>query len=274
MDLLGRYFAGEIPPQIVLGCYYGNSCVAGSRGRVIRSIVKEAKSYYAQAIDALLENDRYSSEEMQELLAKLVSSSYRYGDYRGVAPVFSRIVAYVSENSNSVPPRSRVEALIQTADWDVLLSNSVESLFDYDSMRPLYEQAYEQREKAGNENDYNAVLALYEQAYEQLENEGSDQASIEAIFSPKIPVVLPTVFDNPLVSPQTAESTGYIDVGFEITRRGKARHVDVLDTTSNASRAHKRDLVRLIKLSLFRPRITNGKVADSARVAFRYYLND
>jgi hypothetical protein len=274
MDLLGRYFAGEIPPQIVLGCYYGNSCVAGSRRRVIRSIVQEAKSYYAKAIDALLENDRYFGDEMQELLEKLVRSSYRYGDYQGVGPVFRRIMAYESENSNSVPTRSRTEVLIQTADWDVLLSNAVESLSDYDSVSPRSDKGSGRRPKAGKEHGYDAVLAQYEQAYEQLVNEGTDQASIEAIFSPLIPIVLPTILDNPLVSPRAADATGYIDVAFEITRRGKGRRVDILDTTSNASRADKRDLVRLIKVSLFRPRIIDGKVADSAPVVFRYYLSN
>jgi hypothetical protein len=274
MDLLERYFAGEIPPQIVLGCYYGNSCVAGSRGRVIRSIVKEAKSYYAQAVYALLENGRYSGDEIEELLAKLVRSSYRYGDYRGVGPVFRRIIASESDASSSVPPRSRTDTLIQAADWDVLLSNAVESLYDYDFARQLYGPGHDERERAGSEKDYDDVLALYEQAYRQLESQGIDRASIEALFSPKIPIVLPTVFANPLVSGETADSKGYIDVAFEITRRGKARRVEILDTTSNASSEQTKELVRRIRLSLFRPRITNGQVVDRAPVVFRYYLSD
>lgn len=251
LDLLDRYYSGEIPPEIILGCYYGANCVAGSRGKVIQSIVREAKSYYTRAIDVLLEAGRYSSDEIDELTEKIVRSSFRYGDYRDVRPVFKRILEYQAANPSSVPPRKRIDSLIRAADWDVVLSDASESFPDYD-----------------------ASLDLYKQAYADLEKEGVEQRSIDEIFSPKIPVVLPTALPNPLVSEQTADSTGYIDVAFEITRRGTGRHVEILDSTSNASRAAQRDLVRQIKVSLFRPRITNGEIADPGRVVFRYYTKE
>jgi hypothetical protein len=250
LDLLERYYSGEIPPEIILGCYYGNNCVAGSRGKVIRGILSEAKSYYSQAIDTLLRNGRYPSDEIRDLSESIVQSSYRYGDYRSVKPVFDRIVAYQSANPDTVPLDERVDTLIQAADWGVLLSSAAES-YDYDS-----------------------VLDLYARAFEQLEREGAEQAAIEAIFTPKIPVVLPTALPNPLASERTDESTGYIDVSFEITKRGKCKHVEVLDTTTNASRAAERDLVRRIRASLFRPRTTNGDFDASAPVVMRYYVKE
>jgi hypothetical protein len=86
--------------------------------------------------------------------------------------------------------------------------------------------------------------------------------------------VLPAFRPNPLVSEETAQSTGYIDVAFDVTRDGGARRISVLDTTRNASGAARRELVRLIKESVFRPRVVDGKVAEAARVTFRYYVEE
>jgi hypothetical protein len=59
MDMLARYQAGELPPQIVLGCYYGvgqgkgASCRAGSRRNVISAIRFEAEGYRVLAANTL-----------------------------------------------------------------------------------------------------------------------------------------------------------------------------------------------------------------------------
>jgi hypothetical protein len=90
MALVRQYLAGEVPPQIFLGCYYGwpryavtgsstnlgtgvtADCNSGTRGDVIRAIVTDAQRHYADAIAVMLRNERYSSDELRELELDLV----------------------------------------------------------------------------------------------------------------------------------------------------------------------------------------------------------
>jgi hypothetical protein len=86
--------------------------------------------------------------------------------------------------------------------------------------------------------------------------------------------VLPTFLPNPLASDQTPKTTGYIDVAFDVTKYGDSRRVEILDTTTNATDAATDRLVRLVQRCRFRPRVTNGEVADVVRMVVRYYLNE
>jgi hypothetical protein len=253
MDVLRRYVAGEeFPPQIVLGCYYDvqphnpdgpHSCQAGNKRDAIRSILTEAQNYYGAAINVFLRREFYSSDELREIEMELVRSSYRYGTYGVGADSLRRLLAY--EVANSDPWLSRIDVLIQMADWDLLFENTNES-----------------------------ALKIYKEAYQQLKKKGIAEASIEQLFSPKTPVVLPTFLPNPLVSVETQGATGFIDVAFDVTKYGESRRIKILDTRTKATDAAKDHLVRLIKRSRFRPRSTDGRFADSSRITVRYYLNE
>jgi hypothetical protein len=107
----------------------------------------------------------------------------------------------------------------------------------------------------------------------QLEGAGIARASIAEFFSPAIPVVLPTFIPNPLVAEETAESTGYIDVSFAVTRFGRSRRVTILDSTPDVTRADEDRLVQRVKRRRFRPRVTDGVLGDSPPITVRYYLN-
>jgi hypothetical protein len=251
LDVLRRYDAGEeIPPQITLGCYYkvktiladAGNCYSGSKSDAVRSILSEAQNYYAIAINALLKQKLYSSDELRELEMQLVRSSFQFGAPRTGRDSLRRLLAY--EVANSEPWLSQIDALIQIADWDVLCDSN------------------------------QTALKMYEVAYQQLEREGTAEASVEQRFSPKTPVVLPAFLPNPLVSDETRDSTGYIDAAFEITAYGTSRRVEILDTTTNATRAAKKRFVQMILRSRFRPMTTNGKFAETAPIVVRYYLKE
>lgn len=265
MDILGRYRAGYSPPQIALGCYYDErpvekilltgasstymgNCSSGSRGVVIRSLLGEARYYYQAAIRVLDRNRRYSSDELQDLETRLIHASYLSGAYFQGKQSYRRLVSYNA--ANSAPWLDRVITYVKMTDWDLLFS-----------------------QHAGTRT-LDRLTQEYEQAYEFLERKQVAQASIDEIFSPKIPVVLPTFLPNPLVSEQTSESSGYIDVAFDITKYGWSRHVKVLDTTTHATRIAERNLVHMIRSSNFRPRVTDGGRVDTSRVVLRYYLDD
>ena len=94
---------------------------------------------------------------------------------------------------------------------------------------------------------------------------------IAEFFAPPIPIVLPTFQPNPL---ETAESTSYIDVTFEVTKYGESRRVEIAGATADVSDAEKDDLVSFVKGARFRPRVANGELGRPAPIVVRHYLND
>jgi hypothetical protein len=244
MEVLRRYVGGELPPQVFLGCFYYDdigSCYSGSKGVAVRSILADAWRNYADAIRVLLRHELYSSNELQELEMELIRGSYLYGIPEVGRRSLRRLVAY--EAANSEPWLSRINALVQMNDWELLLGRN------------------------------GFALETYEQAYALLKQKGIAEASIEEIFSPKIPVLLPTFLPNPLAADETEESAEYIDVAFEITKYGRGRQIEILDTTANATDADKDRLIQLISRGRFRPRVTDGQFAARSPVVVRYYLN-
>jgi len=115
------------------------------------------------------------------------------------------------------------------------------------------------------------ALALYERAYRELQQTGDIQTSAQ-MFAPELPVTLPTFVSNPFASAASAESPRYIDVAFAVTKYGTGEQIEILDTSSGATRTNERDLIRLIETTSFRPRVVDGKLADSAPVVVRYHL--
>jgi hypothetical protein len=86
--------------------------------------------------------------------------------------------------------------------------------------------------------------------------------------------VLPAFSRNPLALSETPDSSGYIDVAFDITKYGKSKAIEVLATTTNTASAARTRLIDLIRDSRFRPRMSGGTFADRSRVVLRYYVND
>jgi hypothetical protein len=295
--VLRRYLSGEFPPEILLGCYYDfgekEDCNSGTRSGVIESLSLDAQRNYADAISAILRNEHYSSDELRELEMSVVRNAdlaRRYGqgqrgrrelsvlhrrnpaqfhmhereELSSLAPntvavggrsylmgrmSLERLVAYeykVAHESEAKPDSwfNLAAALVRVADWDLLYS--------------LNQSALEE----------------YELAYQMLQSADTTQSVIDELFSPDSPVALPT-FGPPLSPSQEAEpSTGYVDVAFEITKFGKSRRVEILDSTMSASPDAEKELIRTIKETTFRPRVVNGQFGDTSRVTARYQSNE
>jgi hypothetical protein len=114
-------------------------------------------------------------------------------------------------------------------------------------------------------------MESYALARAMLEQAGAAAASIDELFAPSTPVVLPAFQPNPLMRDEARATTGYIDVAFEITKYGQSRAVEILDA-ANATVAAKRNLLALIRNNRFRPQLTDGEFADATPVRVRYYL--
>lgn len=120
---------------------------------------------------------------------------------------------------------------------------------------------------------FDAVHEQYRQAWEALQAEGMEQAALNDLLSPAVPILLPSFYPNPLAPVPGAEAVGYIDVAFEITDRGASRRVEILGSSENVQRSDVRALKRLIDTSSFRPRVVDGEVLKSGSVTLRYYVN-
>ena len=145
--------------------------------------------------------------------------------------------------SSASPPLRQATAIALMADWDLLFAH------------------------------HGFAVEGYTLAHEMLKQAGEPEASIQQLFAPPTPVMLPGFQPNPLARDEARPATGHIDVAFAITKYGRTRNVEVRDA-ANAPEAAIDDLVVLIKSNRFRPRLTNGEFADASPVSVRYYLYD
>jgi hypothetical protein len=182
-----------------------------------------------------------SSDEAKQRRHRVDHITSQYGLAR---ESYRRLIEYAEAVSESAPPdgsasRSRLEAYLQLADWDLVHSAN------------------------------GAALDEYAQVHEMLEAAGDADTLIAEIFAPPTPIVLPAFSANPLETPTSAR---YIDVAFEVTKYGQSRRIEILGAT-NVSDAEKDELEGLLRTSRFRPRVTNGELAVSP-IRLRYYLTE
>jgi hypothetical protein len=267
LAVLDKYIAGHEPtPEIRFGCYYrepaNETCGAGRSDVAQSNLFWEAQQLYSQAIGLLLSNERYPADDLQTLVEDLARKTYRYCPRRVADPLGAESRENVILQCNRAPTRhalvslvrwqiensqawqNGIETLVEIADWDLLYANSV----DADE----------------------TTLQEYTRVYELLAEQGA-QESIDRIFSPQIPVIVPAFAPNPLSREQRGD--GYIDVSFEIDKHGKSHHIRILGTTTDSTRAAAKRFVQFISGSRFRPRVADGRLADSAPVVVRYYFD-
>ena len=284
------------------------SCTAGSKSTVVQGMLAEAQRNYLDAIAVMLRQGLYDSDELRALETEVLRGvdlmRTRYASARAVplAPPYA--------GSGGIEPwRSRMASVAQLAAWDLpypderplegdALDSGAESNFvtkhahimdpyhrGRQSLRRLY--AYNAASEGSSLQQADAVVQMadwdllyshnsqaiesYELAHAILERDGAAVSSVEKLFGPPTPVVLPAFQPNPLARDETRAEKGYIDVEFEITKYGRGRAVEILDN-ANATHAAKQDLMALIRSSRYRPRLTEGAFAEATPVRMRYYL--
>jgi hypothetical protein len=282
------------------------SCTAGSKRNVVQGMLAEAQRNYADAIRVMLRQELYADVELRALELEvlrgvdLVRSLY----YRGRSYPLPMVPGVVAAESIE-PWRSRIAPVAELADWELpypdersldsgvsgnVVTRHVHLMDPYhrgrQSLRRLY--AYEAAASSGSLlQQADAVVQLadwdllyshngkavdnYAVAYDMLAEAKVAPASINQLFAPATPVVLPAFQPNPLVPDEQRASTGHIDVAFEITKYGHGRAIEFLGA-ENASNDALRRLESIIKYNRFRPRVMDGEVAESAPVSVRYYL--
>lgn len=286
----------------------GGSCLAGSRRTVVQGMLAEAQRNYSAAIGGLLRNSQQASEELRELEMKVLRGVYMvralYSEQRsGLGSPMPLVPAYIGADSIE-PWRSRMAPVVDLAGME--LPYPIMSSADADetardetrhvrimdpyhrgrqSLRRLY--AYgevnsstplEQADAALQIADWDLLYARhgeavdrYRHVYAMLESAGVPQQSIEALFTPATPVVLPAFEPNPLVRDAQQPVAGHVDVSFEISKYGRARAVQFVGAL-NATADDKRRVADIISNSRFRPRPMDGQFGETSNVVMRYYL--
>ena len=307
MEVLARVLDGKRPPQVLLGCFYqqwpnrdGGSCHAGSRSTVVQGMLAEAQRNYADAIRVMLHNGLYGSEELRDLELKVLhgvdllrSLNHEKRGYP-VPMVPPQVDAATFE-----PWRSRMAPVAAIAAWqptsDSVDDEGLHFLERHASMMDPYQRGrqsllrlYEygtasssplrQADAMVQLADWDLLHSRNGQAVDSyvktlatLQETGVSQASIDAMFAPAMPIVLPAFEPNPLIHEEARAATGHIDVAFEITKYGRARAIEIRDV-ANATSAAQHRLVALLKGNRFRPRATAGQFAEATPVSLRYHM--
>ena len=255
------------------------ACPFGTWRDVVDRLSLEILQYYAEAIEVLVMNGDFASQELRDLekealrlapfirtvscrsgtIDELLASELvggclepighfgpiTFGNVGGWATLM-RLLVY--EIRSGAPAAARANAFAELADWYLWFAQNDNRSF--------------------NEVD-ELALSLYARAFAELRQGGDARESMARIFSPELPVTLPTHAPNPLAS---AESSRYIEVAFAITQNGTAERIEILAASEDATRKEERDLIRSLKYGSFRPRAVDGELADSAPVVLRYYL--
>ena len=318
--ILSKVRAGKYPPEMYLGCYYAGprpryydargerrpdvdadgSCRFGTRDAVIMKLREEILLYYADAIELIVKNGDYASQELLDLERRALSVGFsapylmapsmgnatlgatrfvgvRVGCFGETldALLASDLLAsclkpvvhsegHVVANVGSWVSLVRLIAYeIRSAAPAAARANAFVELADWH----LLAVALNRRHLDGTSR----ALEVYERAYRELQLGADAPTWTTQIFSPEIPVTLPADKRNPFASAAT-ESSRYIDVAFDVTKHGRGEQIEILDSSKDATRGDERDLIRLIESTSFRPRVVDGELAASAPVVVRYGL--
>ena len=271
LEILHGYESGKYQPEIELGCYYQGGffepdaslrgsrpmysadldtlrrgCRSGNRMHVKRALLYEAQSMYFTAASIGLRQPDFPVTEVRSLLSDVILLSYRTANYSTGRRTYEILLDYEIDAGSA--PLTHAETLVQSADWSVFYS-------------PVLGTALMAE-----------ALSAYRKAYDWLQQHDVPQESIDALFNPETPVALPSFVTSPLETSE-AGSTGYIDVAFDISSRGRGDNIEIIGTSENVRRAATRDLEQLIGRTLFRPVIAQGEVVELAPVSLRYYLS-
>jgi hypothetical protein len=201
---------------------------------------------------AILEDSDYYLSDRRNLTGSLikrdVSRRAMFG-YNNGKDTFERILIYIRNNPEA-KVYQLVNALLEYGDWSMIFGKT---------------QSAQQK---------------YREAYALVQELGVDEQAVEQLFRPDLPVHLPLITPKPnsrekfrIADNTELDHAGYIDIAFTISRYGRAKWFDILDTSGEATREVERRLKRYLSNSPFRPRLNSNDKFESQRVTLRYYFS-
>lgn len=125
------------------------------------------------------------------------------------------------------------------------------------------------------------ALDIYQATYNELKSSGIDQSEIDAIFSPDLPVQIPTFINYQysraslnIPNDIALDYQGWIDVQFTVNRFGQPQDVSVLGRSDDTIETIEIRLLRQLRnSSSFRPRIQEDELLREDFIQARYYYS-
>lgn len=122
-------------------------------------------------------------------------------------------------------------------------------------------------------------LDIYTEAWNDLRAAGTSDAELTALFDPPFPVAIPSYLEHPysrasldIPADLALQYKGYVDVEFRLSRFGVPSAAKVLSKTETATPAVESMLLRHLRRTQFRPRLTDGSVRDNETMQVRFYF--
>jgi hypothetical protein len=200
---------------------------------------------------AILDESDYYLSERSKSTGSLVSfsrnSRHSFNYYEG-KNVFERMQVYIANNPDA-DTLQLVDTIMEYGDWNLLFNKGT------------------------------SARRKYAEAWQLMQDLGVGNETLESIYRPQIPVHLPRFTAKPntrekfSISPETElEYEGYVDIAFTISKYGRTKQVEILNSEGEITRQIESRLRRFIRNSPFRPRLDDEGKTVSDRVSLRYYV--
>ena len=243
------------PPQFNVNVSDGVPRPAALHSPALKALLA-ARRHYAEAMLAGTRNGTTSLAEYVALEDRLIDTLYfelehaklRY--YEEGPSRFEKFEALGSIGTRML--QSKVEATIKLGQSPTAIANAMIELGDWHLMF------------AAN----GAALEQYRAARDLLVSEAVAQSSIDEIFSPEVPPVLPVPSDT-----QGGSHHGYVDTKVEVGPYGTAKNIEVLGASSGTPKIIEKRLRQYLERSRVRPRFVDGQLARSDRFTARFYYD-
>ncbi|MDG2177063.1 MAG: tetratricopeptide repeat protein [Gammaproteobacteria bacterium] len=203
---------------------------------------------YRSAI--LDESDYYLSERSKStgsLISFGMSRRYSFNYYEG-KNVFERMLIYL-ENNPDADTLQLIDTTMEYGDWNLLFNKGV------------------------------SARRKYEEAWQFMKNLGVENEMLDSLFRPQMPVHLPRFTAKPnsrekfSISTETElEYEGYVDIAFTISKYGRAKRFEFLNSEGEITKRIESRLRRYLRNSPFRPRLDDQGKTVADRVTMRYYV--
>jgi len=205
--------------------------------QTFRSSILEDPHYY------LSETRRSTGSLLNRSSSRRLSFGYAEGNI-----VFERLLIYLSNN-----PESHATHLAKT-------------IMEYGDWNILFNHGYRARQK-------------YTQAWQLMADAGMKKSVMDELFRPTIPVHMPGFTAKPnsrekfdIPADKELNYEGHVDIAFTISKYGRAKRFEILDTEGNITRQMENRLRRYLRNSPFRPRLNDEGKSVADRVTLRYYV--
>jgi len=200
---------------------------------------------------AILDDSDYYLSERSKATGSLIGyganrrSSFSYHEGRNV---FERMLIYIYNNPDA-NTLQLADTIMELGDWNLLFNRGMSA-----------------RKK-------------YKEAWQHLRDLGAENELLEAYFGPQMPVHLPRFTAKPnsrekfsISSEAELEYEGYVDITFTISKYGRAKRFEILNTEGEITKKIESRLRRYLRNSPFRPRFDEEGNSVSGKVSLRYYV--